>query len=55
VGDGRMWSSAVEPDSLDASHVVLSKLVGLGAVDDLLHVGIIHGENHVGARRFGRR
>jgi hypothetical protein len=49
VSYGGVGSGAVEPDALNACHVVLSKLVCLGAVDDLLHVGIVHGEDHVAA------
>lgn len=47
VGDGGVRGGSVEPDSLDAFHIVLTELVSLGAVDDLLHVGVLHSKYHV--------
>lgn len=51
VADGRVRRGAVEPDSPDAGlQTIFAELVVLGSVDDLAHVRILHGQDHVGGR-----
>src|SRR5688500_11206069 len=49
VSDGRVKCSAIEPNPTNTRHVVFPKLESLGPIDNLLHVGIVHGQNDIGS------
>lgn len=51
MGEGRVRRGAVEPDALDAGlQAVLAELVVFCPVDDLAHVGILHGKDYIGGQ-----